>query len=114
MDRDERKHLPIETLCLQRLLELSKMGTEKIKRDRALEVLQKIHNRKKDIMLEMSWKKMQEKSQRLLLYRLEVPTRDSILCLLLCRLGKQRMDEITQKIYLCNKTSRFHGEQMKV
>ena len=28
--------------------------------------------------------------------------------------GKQRMDEITRKIYLRNKTSRFHGEQMKV
>ena len=64
MDRDERKHLPIETLCPQQLLELSKMGTEKIKRDKALEVLQKIHNRKKDIMLEMSWKKMQEKKSK--------------------------------------------------
>lgn len=40
------------------------MGAEKIKRDKALEVLQKIHNRKKDIMLEMSWKKVQEKKPK--------------------------------------------------
>lgn len=115
MDGDERKHLPIETSCPQRLLELSKIGAEKIKRDKGLEVLQKIHNRKKDIMLEMSWKKVQGKKPKVTpssargiherLYIMSTPLQAA---------GKQRMDEITRKIYLRNKTSRFHGEQMKV